>query len=213
MNYAAVSALRGKNIVVFDVECKLSPGVDCRWEEYDKMGISVAVLFDYKTMDYTVHTDRNMFDLFMRLMSADLIVGFNIEKFDIPLLYGTIDVLIKKTGRTIQKDVHLTGEIYDMYLYSRAATGWTPDQHYPKGLKLDNHLIGTFGIDSVKTMDGAMAPRLFKENKKVELINYCIADVRRERDLFEYIVGTGEVITDTFGRLDMPIPKLLRSTS
>lgn len=187
--------LAGKNIVVYDCEIENEiDGTNITWNDHAKMGLSVAALFDYKTGDYEVYLKPDAHRLADRLNSADLVVGFNINGFD--------HKLVRANGGLLNQDEALNN--YDMLEYSRKAVG----SGFPKGLRLDDHLKGTFGEAFMKTEDGADAPRLWQRGEHARVISYCISDVRREKTLFEHIVDKGWVYTPTHGKKYLDITKV-----
>jgi hypothetical protein len=147
------------------------------------MGISVGAAYDYLTGEYSVYMDDNLPKLIDLLNSADLVAAFNHISFDNNLLAGVAEangwpeLAIKRN--------------YDMLVESRA--GAKVDQ-YAKGFKLDAHLKATLRIQ--KTGDGGDAPALHQAAKIGELASYCLADVHRERLLFEHIWGAGYVVCE-----------------
>lgn len=183
--------MRGLNIMVIDAEIKEEIGKNgIGWRDFDKMGVSVACSFSFKTLEYGVYMDDNLHELTERMNDADLVVGFNHVPFDIPLLEA-------ETRRPIRKDNH-----WDILEHSRRAIGWRPGPgggKMPHGCKLDNHLLGTFGKDSVKTAHGSEAPLMWKRRELGRLISYCLDDVKREARLFKYAWDHGIVKTDTHG--------------
>lgn len=191
--------LKGKNIVVFD--CEIQNEIDGRnvtWSTYDKMGLSVGCLFDYMTEDWNVYLENDVQAMCSRLNSADLVVGFNIKGFDNKLLRGL--------GGDLKPDSELKN--WDILEYSRKATGWNPNMRFPSGLKLDEHLEAIFGKDDMKTTHGANAPIWWQEGRHGEVISYCLADVKREKMLFEHIVEHGWVQTATHGKKYIDMLKL-----
>jgi DNA polymerase elongation subunit (family B) len=168
--------LQGQNIVVFDCEiCEPIAG-QVTWNRHDLMGISVACAFDFRSNDYLVFMKDNLEGLVARLNSADLIVGFNIINFDLPLVAATC-----KTA------LGLPLPVYDLLPESRRAAGWDESQRFPKGMKLDDHLEATFGREHMKTSNGEEAPRMWKDGRLGELVSYCLADVKREAMLFRHV--------------------------
>ena len=195
-----LETLVGKKIVVFDLEIKEEIGKNgVTWSTYDKMGISVGVAFNYFTMDYEIYMDDNIQDLRNLLATSDLIVGFNILGFDLPLLAATT--------KPVEKNPKL--EIYDLLYKSRESIGWKDGDRFPTGLKLDNHLEATFGKTEMKTADGAQAPVMWQQKKLGKLISYCLADVKREKMLFEHVLQ--KKLVKTTGHPDrlLGLPKFL----
>lgn len=196
------------NIVVFDLETKTEIGIaGCPgWTDYDKMGISVGCSFNFKTQDFKVYFDDGLEELYEELQNADLVSGFNITGFDIPLIGAQI--LLKKPNETLLP----IRRVYDPLFYSRKAVGYKQGGSFPKGLKLDNHLDGTFGKAHMKTGDGANAPKLFQEGKISQLTSYCLADVKREAMLFRHIWDHGYVRTPEHGLKELVRPQTLLET-
>lgn len=179
----------GKNIVVFDLEIKnVIDGKLITWKDYAKMGISVGVAHHYLTGDTHIFTDENIEELPLLLNQADIVSGFNILGFDNSLLNAT----------TTEKFTNIAA-CYDLLEESRRATGWRPTMPFPKGMRLDDHLLATFGPEWVKTEDGAQAPVMYQRGELNRLIDYCIADVERECMLFDRVWAEDIVRTATHG--------------
>lgn len=179
--------LRGMNIVVFDLEIKEPIVGEVTWERKDLMGISVGVLYDFMTDEFKVYMDDNLAELSNRIHTADLVSGFNIIDFDVPLLNAT---LAPHGVQPIQP------KIYDPLYWHRQVLG---GNKFTKGLKLDDHLLGTFGKEHMKSGNGADAPIWWKQGKLGRLISYCIDDVKRETKLFSHIWQGKPVITPLNG--------------
>lgn len=186
----------GQNVVVFDLEIKNLVGTNgITWNDHERMGISCGVAFCYRTMEYRVFMDDNLPDLVKLLCASDMVAGFNIDGFDIPLLMKTLGADGIPLGRHFNGSIHT----YDLLYYSRRAVGWKDGDRYPKGMKLDDHLSATFGPALMKTGSGEKAPALWQERRLGELISYCIADVKRECMLFERAWYGHQISTDTHG--------------
>lgn len=193
--------LEGKNIVVFD--CEIENDVDgtlVTWDRKDLMGFSVGCLYDYLTGDYHVYFKADIGRMADRINRSDLCVGFNILGFDNPL--------IRAQGGDLLPDEAL--KHYDILEESRKAIGWTPAQRFPKGMRLDDHLLATFGPDFMKTEDGALAPKMWRDGRHGEVVTYCLADVRREKTLFEHVVRKGWAATPTHGQRQFDLSKVNR---
>jgi DEAD/DEAH box helicase domain-containing protein len=174
--------LAGRNIVVYDVEIQKNPE-ECSqgWKSYNEMGISVACAFDYREMRFRVFMEDNIKSLGDRLNeTGTLVVGFNHVRFDNAVLRGS--------GCTLKPDADLRN--FDMLLASRDAAKVDP---FVKGFKLDDHLKAL--NLPMKTADGLLALKLWKEKKIGELVDYCMNDVTTEKNLFEFIMQTGMLAT------------------
>lgn len=182
-------------IVIFDLETKNSPVTKADWTNWEWLGISVGCAYDFQTGEYSVYLDDNIEKLAQLLNAADMIAAFNHVHFDNNLLRGVLKSRANTTNwPQLKPDSELLN--YDMLLESRA--GAKVDM-YTKGFKLDAHLRATLGPTAMKTGDGAMAPDLYKAGKTGELISYCLADVHRERLLFEHVWAAGNLSCEHHG--------------
>ena len=126
--------------------------------------------------------DDNLQELVDLLNTADLVVAFNNIDFDNPLLAA--EAKNQKLERLLRPDL----PNYDMLVESRKGAGV---DKFTGGFKLDAHLDATFGKQMLKTADGSEAPKMFQRKELGRLASYCLADVRRERALFESVWATG----------------------
>lgn len=171
-------------VVVYDCEIKNEiDGQIIKWSDHDKMGLSVGVVYDYDTDDYSVYFDRDIQDMAAHLNSADLVVGFNTKGFDEKLL------------RALGADLKESLPNFDMLEVSRNAA---KVNMFAKGFKLDDHLEPMFGIQ--KTEHGAQAPIMYQKGEMGKLTSYCIADVKREKMLFDHMIKYKWVETKINGK-------------
>jgi DEAD/DEAH box helicase domain-containing protein len=101
--------------------------------------------------------------------NADVIIGFNSDHFDIPVLnkYYSGDL-------TKIKSLDLLKEV-------KNALG--------RRIKLDTIAEATLGRN--KTGHGLEAVAWWREGKKQQVIDYCIEDVRITKDVYEYALKHG----------------------
>src|SRR3989338_4899022 len=135
------------------------------------LGISVAGLYDYATDALIVFEEFALPEMFQYLENASIIVGFNIDQFDLPVLqpYYPGDILRFKTF-DILKDV-------------KRLLGYR--------LRLDDIVKATLGEG--KSGHGMEAIRLYNEGKLDELKSYCLDDVRLTKELFNFGVTQGKI--------------------
>lgn len=177
-------------IIVYDLEIQTPiDNVKVKWADHDKMGISVGCAYDYNSGEYKVFMEDNLQELVDLLNASDLVVAFNHIGFDNPLLRATGKNL--NLARQLKPDAEL--KLYDLLLESRKGSGWKEGDRFPTGFKLDDHLRATFGERLLKTEDGAQAPVMWQNAQLGKLISYCLADVHRERLLFESVWETGKM--------------------
>lgn len=105
-------------------------------------------------------------ELVTQLEKAPIVVSFNGERFDIPLLAELIGRPLK-----IKRSV-------DLFRIVEENTG--------RMIGLD--ALARANIDRGKTGKGADAPELWKQGRTPELARYCQDDVELLRDLYEYML-------------------------
>jgi len=133
--------------IVVDVEIQRSvESLPNGWKDTDKMGVAVAVVYEFLTDRYHVYLEADVAELRERLLRADRISGFNIWGFDFPVIFG-LEVadfraaLQPKTNDILQR-------IWKAPHYGAVRSlGW----------KLGQVCKGTLGCD--KSADGIEAPK------------------------------------------------------
>lgn len=174
--------------VVVDVEIKKTieetPG---GWESTDKLGVSTAVVYEFKSDRFLVYgdTEEELKELQERLKSADKISGFNIWKFDFPVIFGLpgrerVETLRTKTNDILRRIWRDKGLDPDSFSKSHG------------GYKLDDIALRLFGRG--KVANGAQAPMMYQHGQWGRLVNYCIDDVKLERDLTIFVEEHGFII-------------------
>ncbi len=189
-------------IVVFDVESRTIP----TREQFQRIGeighevgIAVACSYEFSSGEYQVFMQDNMAGLVDLINTADLVATFNGVAFDIPILRS----VAAEAGLKLKSDAEIPH--YDMLLSSWDGAG-VARGYRGGGFKLDGHLKATLGM--AKTGNGAMAPVLWQAGKIGELTTYCLADVHRERMLFEHCWKAGELACD-HGRHKVNHPQVM----
>ena len=175
----------GKNVAVFDLEIKKPIG-ECSkgWASYDEMGVSCVCLYDYREGRYRVFDNNNMVECLKILHSYDVVVGFNTVNFD----WRVIEATYHYPEARKAKDFDILREIWK-------SLGLNPDVFEPAthgGYNLDGVAFDTIGYR--KNGHGAFAPVLYQQGRYAELIDYCLNDVKLEKELFEFICLNGFVI-------------------
>ena len=142
------------------------------WGDYENMGISFLGVHTSWDNRLTFFDENNLPDMVPLLTEADVITGYNILGFDIPLLKAT---LVRKNCAPFPA---FADKIYDIFYdirKNKKGTGW----------KLDDVAKHTLNIS--KSGDGAKAPELWQDGDYAELINYLAQDVRVEAALFNHV--------------------------
>lgn len=180
------------DIVVYDLEIAKSVEEAGGWGAVRQgaAGISFAASYSYKDALYQTFSMDNLDKLKEQLENAGLVVGFNQILFDNEVVQG-----VMKTPLTIKSN-------YDIYRQINKITGNTP------GYKLGQVCERTLGAKFCKGDDeGALAPELFKQNKLGQLVSYCLRDVWRTKQLFDFIMRHGYVIGVGDTKLTVSLPE------
>jgi len=137
------------------------------------MRVSVAVVYDSFKKEFFSYTEDKVDDLIDHLEKADLVVGFNIRKFD-------YSVLSAYTNKNLKKELPTFDILEDVY------------KRLGFRLGLDHLAHETIGTG--KSADGLMAVEWFRNREMKKLTDYCRQDVVTTRDLFLYGVNNGHLI-------------------
>jgi len=147
---------------VFDVETQRSAAEVGGWHKADRMGISVAVLYDSVADCFKTYLEKDIPDLIRDLQTFDLVVGFNNKRFDNKVLsaYSVFNLASLPTLDIMEKISNRLGY----------------------RLSLDGLAEHTLGVK--KTANGLQALQWYKEGRMEEIISYCRQDVKITRDIF-----------------------------
>ena len=153
-----------KNIVYFDLETQKSADEVGGWDKIRDLKMSVGVTYSTARAGYRIYQEREVDDLIRELQRADLVVGFNVLRFDYEVLHGytvfdlaqvpTLDMLVVVADTLKHR------------------------------LSLDSIANATFGLE--KTSEGLQAIQWWKEGKLFEIAEYCCYDVKLTKLVHEY---------------------------
>ena len=175
-----------KNIVYFDLETQKSADDVGGWDHIRDMRMSVGVTFSTARGTYEVYEEARVNELMEELRRADLVVGFNSQRFDYEVLTGHNPFFDPQQVRTLDMLVELQNTLTHR-------------------LSLDAIAAATFGVQ--KTSEGLQAIRWFREGKLVEIAEYCCFDVKITRLVHEYGCAHRQLhYVNRFGkRLTVPV--------
>lgn len=161
-----------QRILYFDLETQRSALEVGGWQNAHLMMVSVAVLYDSLEDRFYAFTEDHIEGLIGRLSSADLVIGFNVKRFDYAVLrpYTSQDLSELPTFDLLE-------EIYNRLGYR---------------LSLDHLAKETLGKQ--KSADGLKALEWFKAGDMDTLTEYCKHDVMLTRDLFLHGLDKGHLI-------------------
>jgi DEAD/DEAH box helicase domain-containing protein len=159
-------------LLFMDLETQKSAQDVGGWQNTHLMRVSVAVIFDTAEERFHVFHEDKIEDLLDYLEKADLIIGFNIKKFDYRVLsaYTNNDLKALPTFDILE------------------------DIHNRLGFRLSLDHLATETLNRGKTADGLQALEWFRQGEMEKLIEYCRQDVIVTRDLFQYGLENGHLI-------------------
>ncbi|WP_051249598.1 DEAD/DEAH box helicase [Maridesulfovibrio zosterae] len=161
-----------KSFGVLDVETRRSAQEVGGWNKAERMGISIAVLYDSEQDKFFEYEEDQIPEMIEHLQNLDLIIGFNIERFDYKVLSG-IHAFNYKSLPTL-----------DLLIKVHERLGYR--------LKLDN--IAQATVDAAKSADGLQALEWWKEGRLDLITEYCKQDVAVTRDVYLFGRDNGYVL-------------------
>ncbi len=170
------------------------------WDNTNLMGGAVACLWEEKTGRVRVYGPDDAPALRERLLDADRISGFNIWKFDFPVIWSVpAPAWLAGDERHVSPQLiaALLPKTDDILRRIWLALGLNPDKFYPKthgGYPLERVARSTLGVGKIG--NGADAPKWYQAGLVQKVVNYCADDVAIERDLATFIDRYGYVLRD-----------------
>lgn len=157
--------------IVFDIETR-NIFSDVESSNPADLDISVVGIYDSETDQYSTYLMEELNQLWPILERADLLIGYTSEHFDLPLLnkYYPGD-LNKIRHLDILKEIK---------------------ESYGRRMKLDQLAEGTLGIN--KTSHGLQAVKWWRQGEIEKIREYCIADVKITKELYDYAIKNNKLI-------------------
>ena len=158
-------------ILYFDLETQKSADDVGGWGNIHDMKLAVAVVWDSCEQEYFSYLESAASQLVKKLRTADLVVGFNVKKFDYGVLQPYADFDLDEITT------------FDMLI----------DVNKKLGHRLSLNHLAENTLNAEKSADGLVSLQWFKEGKIDKIIEYCKQDVEITRDLFLYGESHGYV--------------------
>jgi DEAD/DEAH box helicase domain-containing protein len=152
-------------IVFFDLETQLGADAVGGWGNVSKMRMAVGVAYDSREKKYIRYWEKDVDALVERLLSADLVVGFNHISFD----FG---VLSAYTGVDLKREV----KSFDILV----------DVQRRLGFRLSLGSLVEATLKRGKTADGLQSLKWWAQGEHELVAKYCESDVEVTKTLFEH---------------------------
>ncbi len=180
--------------LVFDIETQnFFTDPDVGWDNYAALKISVVAAYSYLEDRYYTYEEHEMDKLAELFGDARRIVGFSMNRYDIPVLNNYFQRLKGAPKLWEMERVDLLEEI-------EMATG--------SRVSLDRLAGANLGVG--KTHHNSEAGALYRDGKMEELKEYCINDVKLTKELYDlyrkqnYLLvpskKTGEIVKVAFAK-------------
>jgi DEAD/DEAH box helicase domain-containing protein len=156
--------------ITFDIETANLIPVLSR-QELHRLDLAVVAIHDSETGEYSSYSQEELPKLWPILEKADVLIGYNSDSFDVPLLnhYYPGDL-------THIRSLDLLVEVY---------------KTLGRRLRLQNLAEATLGHG--KSADGIKAVEWWQAGEYDKVREYCIQDVRVTRELYEYALKHGKL--------------------
>jgi len=154
--------------ITFDIE-SISDSVVRGHIDVNEQELTVVGIHDSETGEYSSYFKEDLPKLWPILERADMLIGFNSDSFDIPLLNRYYP------GNLLHiRSLDLLSEVQKVL-----------------GRRIRLQALAEATLGRGKSGDGLKAGEWWKEGKKDEVAKYCIEDVRITRELYDYALANG----------------------
>jgi len=152
-----------QNYLVLDLETQKTFDEVGR-QNLHKLKVSVVGIYDYLTDEYRIYEESEIPALEARLKSAELLIGFNIRRFDLPVLSPYLFLSIE------------TLPVLDIM----------EEIEKVRGHRVGLHSVAQATLGVTKSGEGSNAVHLYEQGKIEELKQYCLNDVRLTKEIYDY---------------------------
>ncbi len=154
--------------VVFDIETANAFPAFAR-QDFEALELALVGVYDSATDSYTSYVKEELHQLWPILERTDLLIGYNSDGFDIPLLNRYYPGDLSRIP-----SLDLLSEVHKVL---------------GRRIRLDSIARATLGRG--KKGDGLKAVTWWQEGKVDKVREYCIEDVRLTKELYDYAVKNG----------------------
>lgn len=156
--------------ITFDIEA-IVPNFTRGKLDVNEMELTVVGIHDSSNGEYSSFLKEDLPKLFSIIEQSDMLIGFNSDTFDIPLLnrYYPGDL-------TKMRSLDILSEVYKVL-----------------GRRIRLDLIAQATLGRGKSGDGGKANVWWQEGKYDLVREYCIEDVRLTRELYDYALKNGHL--------------------
>jgi DEAD/DEAH box helicase domain-containing protein len=165
-------------IVTFDIETA-NWFTETGGSDPADLKIAIVCIHDSETDSYSSYLEPELPKLWPILERTDMLIGYNSDHFDIPLLNKYYPGDLSRI-----KSLDLMNEVYN-------AMG--------RRLKLDSIAEGTLGIN--KSGSGSQSLVWWRAGEIDKVRDYCLKDVEITRKIFDYALKNGSIKYKDLGQI------------
>jgi DEAD/DEAH box helicase domain-containing protein len=152
------------NILYFDLETKYLADEVGGWGFIERLGLAVAVTYSTADGKYRHFEESQAGDLVEELRKADLVVGYNVLRFDYTVLQPYTKVALR--------ELPTVDMLQDLYR--------------TLGFRLSLDAVASATLGATKSADGIKAVQWYREGQIAKVIAYCERDVEVTRQVHEF---------------------------
>ncbi len=169
-----VRCARDLRIGFFDLETQKLADEVGGWQNTHLMRVSVAIVCEMPSGEVRAYRENQVADLIEDLKQLDLVVGFNISRFDYRVLSA-----------------------YTPFKFDGLPTfDILQEIHRGLGFRVSLGRLAQNTLGRGKGGDGLQAVQWFRQGEWDDLISYCTEDVLITRDLFYHAIEKGFLVYD-----------------
>lgn len=157
--------------LIIDIETK-NTFFDVGRDNVNALEVSVVCIYSYKHGKYFSFDEHHLKEAGEMLKSSNVIIGFSINRFDLPVL----------------------AKHYDFDLFSISRIDLLEEIEIRMGRRISLNLLAKTNLGVGKNGRSLDAPILYKAGKMEELAAYCINDVKITKDLYELAKKQGYLL-------------------
>ena len=158
-------------MIVLDIETK-NTFFDVGRDNFKDLEVSLVGIYSYKTGEYFSFDENHLAEAGEMFKNSKAIIGFSINRFDIPVL----------------------NKHYDFDLFSIPRIDLLDEIELKIGRRVSLNALAKTNLGVEKTHHGLEAPILYRDGKIEELRDYCLNDVKITKDLYELAKQQGHLL-------------------
>lgn len=156
--------------ITFDIETS-NFFTDTGSNDPASLSLACVCVHDSTTDAYTSYFEEDLPKLWPLLEKADMLIGYNSDHFDIPLL----------------------NKYYSGNLAAIRSLDLMKEIKKVLGRRISLDAVASATLGKNKSADGKLANIWWRQGEKQKVVNYCIDDVRITKELYDHALRHGKV--------------------